>query len=64
MNERLDAIKRKKALKALIKEKEVQKLRKQKMVPYIVDLAIKAANMNNINLAQDLRKSKNIVTLR
>ena len=45
-------------------EKEVQKLRKEKMVPYIADPTIKAANMINSNLAQDLRKSKNIVTLR
>ena len=64
VNEMLDAIEREKVLKAPMIEKEVQKLRKEKMVPYIADHAIKAANMNNNNLAQDLSKNKNKVTLR
>lgn len=42
LNERLDAIEREKALKAPMIEKEIQKLRKEKMVPHIANPAIKA----------------------
>ena len=35
-------------------EKEIQKLRKEKIISYIVESAVKTTNMNNSNLTQDL----------
>ncbi|WCJ29624.1 Capsid protein [Euphorbia peplus] len=67
VNERLDAVEREKGLKGTqsfnkpLSEKDILKLRQEKMVPYMIDPNKKAANSDKGNLAQDLRKSLGLV---